>query len=69
MNALFVGHDTTRNQVSGKECLINEAFHIPPAPAMRDCCECGRKFFSRSSANVVCVICKVTSTATFERGM
>lgn len=34
--------------------------------AMRDCVQCERPFFSKSAANVVCVICKAESRAVFE---
>lgn len=42
---------------------------VTPAPAMRDCLHCGKPFFSRSAANVVCVICRSESTAKFEGGL
>ncbi|MGV8949707.1 MAG: hypothetical protein ACOH2M_01300 [Cypionkella sp.] len=37
--------------------------------AMRDCVDCSRTFYSRSSANVVCPICKGASTSEFEGGI
>lgn len=69
-NALNMGHPApTTTECPVKRAIPRYVSGTRPNPKMRDCVNCKLPFFSKSTANVVCVVCKSESTAEFDGGL